>query len=101
MDSHDAHGREYEAAAKGMADLYGTDTPRVSPPAGGVQKPEPGTATVHAGSFDSAPLGEGMAVVTKDGTGWVEWVDEDRVMVCTERHAWIAYRRCEVRRADA
>jgi hypothetical protein len=76
MDAHDAHANEYAAAANGMADTYGRHP-------------------------DDAPLGEGMAVVTKDGTGWVEWVDEDRVMVCTERHAWIAYKRCEVRRADA
>jgi hypothetical protein len=96
----DAHDSEYQAAAKGMADLYGTESPRVSPPAGGVQKPELGTATVHAGASDSTPLGEGMAVVTPDGTGWIEWVDDDRVMVNTERHAWIAYKRCEVRRAS-
>ena len=96
----DAHAREAIAAAHGMADLYGTDTPRVSPPAGGVQKPEPGTATVHAGTSDATPLGEGMAVVTPDGTGWIEWVDADRVVVNTERHAWIAYRTCEVRRAS-
>jgi hypothetical protein len=95
----DAHEREYTAAANGMADLYGTESPRVSLPAGGVQKPEPGAATVHAGAFDSAPLGEGMAVVTTDGPGWVEWIDDDRVVVCTDRLAWIAYRRCEVRRA--
>jgi hypothetical protein len=100
MEANDAHAREYAAAISGMADTYGTDSPRVSPPAGGVQKLEPGTATVHAGTFDSAPLAEGMAV---EGTGWwgtVEWIDDDRVMVCTEpRHAWIAYSRSEVRRA--
>jgi len=76
MESNDAHCNEYAAAAKGMADTYGRHP-------------------------DDAPLAEGMAVVTKDGTGWIEWIDGDRVVVNTERHAWIAYRRCEVRRADA
>jgi hypothetical protein len=70
----DAHGSEYLAAVDGMAEVYG------------------GT--------DAAPLAEGMAV---EGNGWwgtVEWIDDDRVMVCTEpRHAWIAYSRSEVRRA--
>jgi|688.fasta_scaffold174340_4 hypothetical protein len=70
----DAHTSEYVAAVNGMAEVYGTDA-------------------------DNRPLAEGMAVVTTDGPGWVEWVDEDRVVVCTERRAWIAYRRCEVRRA--
>jgi hypothetical protein len=98
----DAHEYEYQAAVRYMADLHGRpQSPPVSVSAGNVQKPEPGTATVHGGTFDSTPLGEGMAVVTKDGTGWVEWIDEDRVVVNTERHAWIAYKRCEVRRADA
>ena len=97
MEAHDA---EYRAAVAGMSELYGTESPRVSPSDGGVQKPEPGTATVHAGTSDATPLGEGMAVVTPDGTGWIEWVDEDRVVVNTERHAWIAYRSCEVRRAS-
>ena len=95
----DAHSNQYLAAVAGMNDTYGPESPRLSPPAGGVQKPEPGTATAQAGTFDSAPLGEGMAVVTKDGPGWVEWIDEDRVVVCTEpRHAWIAYSLSEVRR---
>jgi hypothetical protein len=101
MDSHDAHANEYAAAANGMAELYGPQSPPVSGSGDTVQKPERGNATAHGGTFDSTPLGEGMAVVTKDGTGWVEWIDEDRVVVNTERHAWIAYRRCEVRRADA
>ena len=72
MEAHDA---EYRAAVDGMNDVYGTNA-------------------------DNAPLAEGMAV---EGNGWwgtVEWIDADRVMVCTEpRHAWIAYSRSEVRRS--
>ena len=71
MEAHDA---EYRAAVAGRAETYG--------------------------GADAAPIGEGMAV---EGNGWwgtVEWIDADRVMVCTEpRHAWIAYSRSEVRRS--
>lgn len=93
----DAHAREAAAAAEAMAELYGTDSPSLSAAAAGVQKPEPGTATVQAG--DSVPLAAGMAV---KGAGWwgtVEWCDGDRVTVCVDRRAWIAYHRRDVRRA--
>ena len=69
----DANEREYRGAVSGMADTYG------------------GT--------DAAPIGEGMAVEGDGWSGWVEWIDGDRVTVQTERHAWIAYKRCEVRRS--
>ena len=70
----EAHDREYAAAIKGMADTYGT-------------------------APENAPLGEGMAVEGDGWSGWVEWIDGDRITVQTNRHAWIAYSRSEVRRS--
>jgi hypothetical protein len=65
---------EAAAAAAGMAETYGTDA-------------------------DTRQLADGMAVEGDGWSGWVEWIDGDRVTVQTDRHAWIAYSRSEVRRA--